>query len=366
MANINNYLEWRGDLNLKIDGFNEIDSLILARFSYLPLDKIKLDKKETVKSINKKLNLLNINDFRFKEDKLMANLMAKSIRFSNLEVSDYIKKDDKKAEKQFGAVTIHLSDKELYVSFLGTDGSINGWKEDFNMSFMDDISCQIEGKKYLQSISDKYKNTTLRVGGHSKGGNVAIYSSVRSSETIKNRIIKVYNYDGPGFSNHFIDKYFDSNFTSKIETYLPEDSFVGRILNHKSKISVTKSVSKGVNQHDIYSWQVLGTNLIYSKSTTNNSEDFYKTIKEWLNDTVPEKRKLFFDIVFELLYSSEKENISEITSDITKTFPKIMKKYSKLSKEEKNTVIQMIGLFVKKYIDIRGNREKLKIIKNEK
>lgn len=34
MSNILDYIKWRGDLTIQNDPFNEIDSLILSRFSY--------------------------------------------------------------------------------------------------------------------------------------------------------------------------------------------------------------------------------------------------------------------------------------------------------------------------------------------
>lgn len=358
MTNINDYLIWRGDIELTKDIFNEIDSLILARFSYLPFDKIKLEEKETIKSISKKMNTLKKDVFKIDKDKDLISLIGKSNRFKNMIVSDYINKDDVKNEKQFSAICIHLNDKEVYVSFLGTDGSIYGWKEDFKMSFMDDVACQIEGKKYIQKISDKYKNKMLIIGGHSKGGNIAVYSYFKSSNNIKKRIIKAYNFDGPGFSQNIIDKYCNNDISLKIENYIPQDSFVGRILNHCGEIKVVKSFYKGIMQHDIYSWLVTGKKFTYFKSASIESENFDNSIALWLNETTIEQRKIFFDTVFDLFYSSDYLTFSQITKNLGHTLPKMMVKYNKLSKAEKKNISMMISLFVKKYISVSNNRKK--------
>ena len=159
MANIHDYLLWRGDIKLSEEHpFNEVDSLILARLSYLPFDKVDIKEKETIKELSKRLINLDEKDFLYNGDKELAIFVGKSSRFNNLLVTDFVKIDDKETEKQFGAITVHLPNDELYVSYLGTDKTINGWKEDFNMAFMDNVPCQISGLEYLESISKKYND----------------------------------------------------------------------------------------------------------------------------------------------------------------------------------------------------------------
>lgn len=170
MANINDYLIWRGDLPINsICKFNEIDSMILARFSYLLFNKIKMQKEETIASISNKMKDFDNEEFRYNGDKEMINHLGQSDRFKNMLVTDFIEINDKKTEKQFSAITVHISNKELYVSFIGTDNSIIGWKEDFNMAFMHEIPAQLEGLKYLKYIATKYPESKIRIGGHSKG-----------------------------------------------------------------------------------------------------------------------------------------------------------------------------------------------------
>ena len=179
MASINDYLQWRGDIPItKNFPFNEIDSMILARFSYLRFDKIKIKKEETIESISKKMKILDNDEFHFNGDKELITYLGESNRFKSMLVTDFVKNNDKAAEKQFGAVTVHISNKEMYVSFIGTDSTIYGWKEDFNMAFMDSVPCQFAGKKYLEDVAEKYPEKSIRIGGHSKGGNVALFSGM--------------------------------------------------------------------------------------------------------------------------------------------------------------------------------------------
>ena len=352
MSNINDYLRWRGDIELDSKyKFNEVDSMILARFSYLRLDKIELDEIETMKTLYKKMKNLKNEDFLYNGDKELITNLGRSLRFRNMQVTDYVKNNDKEIEKQFAAVTIHISEKEMYISFIGTDSTVYGWKEDFNMAFMDTVPCQISGKEYLEYIANKYPNKKIRIGGHSKGGNVAIFSSFTTSKEVQDRIIKVYNYDGPGFNKSIVNKYKTSLMLKKIETYLPQDSIIGRIMTHEEKCTISQSIEKGIYQHDIYSWQVLGKNLVKANSLTESSEAFSKALTEWIDTTTNEQRKLFFDGIFEIIYSTDANRFRDIQKNLSENMPKIFKTYKAMPEEERKTIMEMTKLFIKNYLN---------------
>ncbi len=358
MANINDYLLWRGDIpiNSKFK-FNEIDSMILARFSYLRFDMIKLEPVETIKSISEKMKDIVNDDFRYNGDKEMITYLGESERFKDMLVTDFVEVDDKDTEKQFSAVTVHINDNELYVSFIGTDASLIGWKEDFNMSFLENVPCQIAGKEYLFMIAEKYNKAKIRIGGHSKGGNVAIFSAISANEKLQNQIIKVYNYDGPGFNKSIIEKYGNKAILDKLETYLPQDSVIGRILDHKEKTTVVLSLEKGIYQHDIFSWQVLQTDLIKLEKNTQISEDIKETLDSWLTNTTNMQRKIFIDSVFELFYSTDANSFGDMTTALMSNIIKILKKYKEISKEDKKIMEEMISIFVKAYFSVLKEKE---------
>lgn len=358
MANINDYLLWRGDILIDENyKFNEIDSMILARFSYLIFNRIEMTENETIGSISDKMKFFDNEEFLYNGDKEMITYLGESERFKNMKVTDYIQTSDMEAEKQFGAITIHISDEEMYISYLGTDWTINGWKEDFNMAFMENVPCQISGKEYAEKVSIKYPNKKIRIGGHSKGGNVAIYSAISASNELKNRIIKVYNYDGPGFNKDIINKYADDEIIDKIETYIPQDSVVGRLLNHKEKTTISLSIEKGILQHDIFSWQVLKDDLIKSEKNTENSETIDKTLTDWIEITTSEQRKIVIDSVFEILYSTEAITFGDITNNLPTSIPKILKKYGELSKGDKENITNMIKIIINSYRNVVKERE---------
>ena len=358
MANINDYLDWRGDIPITAGTkFNEVDSMILARFSYLIFDKIKLSDEETIESISNKMKIFDNEEFRYNGDKDLITKLGNSERFKEMIVTDFVQIDDKENEKQFGAITIHISDNEMYISYIGTNSTIYGWKEDFNMSFMDNVPCQIAGKNYLEKLGKKYPEKRIRVGGHSKGGNVAIYSAITACNDIQKRIIKVYNYDGPGFNKKIIENIINKEIISKIETYIPQDSVIGRILEHKEKCEVVLSEEKGILQHDIYSWQIMRDDVIKLENVTSTSDLINETISHWLQTTTTEQRKIFMDGIFELFYSTKANTFGEISKNLSSNIFIILKTYKNISEEDKKTITEMLKLFGKTYFSAVKEKE---------
>ena len=324
MANINDYLQWRGELTLDQSPLNEVDKMILSRFSYIPFRKIKMQEKETIGSICEKLKKFKEEDFNIAGDMPLVHNLVNSNRFKDMEITDYEENTDPSAEKQFAAITIHLGNGEMFVSFCGTDNSLVGWKEDFNLSFMQHIPAQIEGMEYLKRISEKY-NEKIHVGGHSKGGNVAVYAAVFDEEIIER------------------DEY--KRILNKIYTYIPQSSIIGRLLEHEEKYKVVESVEKGIMQHDIYSWQVLGTKIVQMEELTNGSEFINKTIRNWLKETTPEQRKNVIDILYNVVESTEAQTMHEISTAKMKSIAKMLKSYKEIDPEDKKMINQVfLGL----------------------
>ena len=356
MANINEYLDWRGDIPINDEfGINEIDNMIFARFSYLLFDKIELEDEETIESISNKMKNFKNEEFNYNGDKELITKLGKSKRFKDLIVTDYVKNNDIEAERQFSAITIHISKKLMYLSFEGTDGTILGWKEDFNMAFMKNVASQISAKEYLEKIANKYKNKKMILGGHSKGGNVAIYAAVTAPQKIQERIVKVVNYDGPGFDEEFIKNIENKEILDKVYTYIPQGSVIGRIMEHGEGYEVVQSIQKGIYQHDIYSWQVLGKQMVKLKETTKSSEVMNDTMKTWLKSTTIEQRRLFFDAIFDIFNSTSASKFSEISISWKTNMPKLYEGYKELSEDDKKNITEMIKLFGRSYwASIRG------------
>lgn len=269
--------------------------------------------------------------------------MGESERFGKLLATKYINKIDQEQEKQFAAITVLMPNDTIFVSYRGTDNTIVGWKEDLNMSFKSHIASQISAKKYLEIIAQEYPDKKIRIGGHSKGGNIAVYAATFVNKEIKDRIINVYNNDGPGFCDDVIETPEYKEMIEKVHTYIPQSSVIGRLMNHREKYTVVKSVQKGIMQHDLYSWEVLGKQFVTLEEVTNGSEFVDKTIKEWLENVEPTKREQVIDVVFDILNTTDAQTMKEIKSNWFTSARTMMASYKNIDNETKEMIWQTLN-----------------------
>lgn len=342
MANINSYIISHQKRIGLFNPYNELDALVFARFSYLPFHRIRLSENETIGGACRKLSeILNREDYVWPDDFDFVENLKKSHRFSGLNISNFVRRNSNSLEKQFSAITIHLNPFKMYISFFGTDNILVGWKEDFNLAFMDHIPSQTEAKKYLEVVANKYPLKKMYLGGHSKGGNLAMYSSITAPDSLQKRIKKIYNYDGPGLRKGTMALDLGhEKVLGKIISIIPQDSIVGRLFEHNEAVKVVKSNAKSLYQHDIYSWEINDKKFVESK-TTKGSDLVDKTITNWLETASKDERKVFINSLFEAL---EKANING-PLDLKSKWPKIMtnalKTFVKLPKENKKTIMEV-------------------------
>ena len=366
MPNIIDYIEWRGDLSFENSPINEIDDIIFSRFSYIPFKCIELKDIDTIGDIALKMKDLDIDNYLWDDDKVFLQKIGNCKRFKNIKVSDYIEIFDKAAEKQFAAITLWIQDSKKYISFRGTDSSLVGWKEDLNMGFRKDVPSQKEAVKYLDSIANKYKDNLI-VGGHSKGGNLAVYSAVFCKDNVKDRIERVINADGPGFDNSVILTNNYKKMLNRIQTYIPQSSIVGRLLEHEEEYQVVKSVQKGIMQHDIYSWEIEPTKLIRIPTVTNNSEIFNGIVSDWLKNTTPKQRENFINVIYEIIMETQAQKTSDFRVETVKKIAIILNGYRNVSGEDKKEIEQMVKLLLESTFKIlKENRNTNKLIEKEK
>ena len=267
-------------------------------------------------------------------------------------ISNYEYQVDILNEKQFAAITIHINESEMYISYSSTDDSLIGWKEDFNMGFMEKIPSQIEGTNYLIKLASLFKKN-IRLGGHSKGGNIAIFSSCNVKKLIQNRIISISNYDGPGVTKSLANSESYKNILNKMHTLIPQNSIIGRILEHKEKYSIIESFEKGIYQHDIYSWQISGTNIVSLKSVTIFSQNFDLIFTKFLEQTTLLERKIFVNTLFTLLKSININTMSAFLNFKKANLIKMLKNNYIIDEKKRIIVNKLIFNFFKISLSIK-------------
>ena len=350
MTNLNNYIEENQKRISKTTEITELDELVFARISYLPFHKIKKQLNLTkrnfkISEIAEVMKRLPTTAFAWPDDERFIQLLGENPRFQNLKVGFFVRKNDKKLEKQFSAVTIQINFFTMYISFFGTDGTLFGWKEDFNMSFLPEIPAQREALEYLKNISRRYFYKNFYLGGHSKGGNLSIYSAIMAPVRLQKRILKVLNYDGPGLKEELLNHDTgEIKVLPKIVSYIPEGSVIGRLFTHKEKVVVVRSKAKNFYQHDIYSWEIKDDHFCRAKNT-KSSDILNKTVDDFLASASPEELRFFMDGIFEVFEKSDVEEPVSLMRNWQKYAPKLMKNYRELPKERRQKINEVWLLF---------------------
>jgi hypothetical protein len=318
MANILDYLIWRGDVPLSVSPFNEVDGLILSEFSYLPMDKVfsgGYSEELTVREIMQRYNSDAVDErdriLSFEYDNRLLMLMAGSERFGNMRVTGYVNIISRKAEFQFSAVTCVTDDGVTFISFRGTDGTVVGWKEDFTFSYTDQTSGQHYAVSYLNTRLAGHTGS-VRVGGHSKGGNFAVYASAFCDPMLRDRITDIYSYDAPGFRKDITSSEDYRRVLPLIHSYIPESSVVGMLLESESEHVTVKSSVNGILQHLAYNWEVIGRQFARTDKLSRSGTIVNRAISGMLEDLSDEDRKTFTEAVFGVLEAPDKLTMKEI------------------------------------------------------
>lgn len=352
MANIHDYLLWRGDLTLEKDNFNEIDVLVLAELTYLPFEKLSLKVMSAPISIREAtLYLLALPDIEesvhLKDDIELMHALLESDRFSGLFLTHYVNRIDAETQTQFSAITVQINETLSCVMFRGTDSTLVGWKENLNMSFTFPVPAQKSAVEYLETIAASF-NGNLILGGHSKGGNLAMYAATFCNSEIQNRIVSIINFDGPGFDEKVLSTEQHQRVRDKMSTYVPQFSIVGMLLEHEEQYVIVRSAEKvGVLQHNIYSWEVERNHLLYLDSVSDGSRFIDSTLKGWIADMDVEKRKKFVDALYAIISQTNVRTLKEMDAKWFESSIAISSSIGNMDEETRNLMIETLTLLEK-------------------
>ena len=358
------YLNWRGDLLFDKVPLCEVDSLILSIISYVDLsgfvsEGAVSDKKPPVlltvtKDFLRAQNgvIPNMGLIIPKETVTLLARAAKSARFGLIRPFAYVNKICDESQKQFSAISFLLGNGDTFVAFRGTDDTLVGWKENFNMSFMHPVPAQSEALMYLEDIAAHTKGR-IYVGGHSKGGNLAVYAATKAQQSTRERIAAVYNNDGPGFDSEFISSEEYKAMRERICTFVPQSSVVGMLLEHEESYTVVKSRSAGLLQHNGFTWEVMGGEFIKLDSISEESRLIDRSIKDWLAEMSYEERAEVVDSLYEAISSTNAKTLSDFSQDKIK----IVRAWNAMDNDARNHVRRCINIIFGKKKPTKETKE---------
>jgi hypothetical protein len=353
MPNIFDYLEWRGDVPFSADPFNDVDGLVLAELAYTLFDgivpedgeKISLGQVREEFFRDHKRESLMKSEKHFDRAPLLMDGMMSGARFSGTKFSDYIDIVDTKSDMQMSAVTYSLSDGSLYIAFRGTDRSIVGWKEDLNMSYLPETGGQRKAIEYLERVGSREKGP-IRVGGHSKGGNFAVYASAFAGSGVKDRIIQVYSHDGPGFRPEVLKSKEYAEILPKIISIIPDTSIIGLLLTSEVTHKVIESSAKGLEQHDALTWEVLRNDFVPAE-LSDIGVFLRDTQSDWLSKIDDLSRHEFVETLFSLFEATGMGTFGAMSESKLKSFEKIFSSAQDLPKDKQKQLMQIVAEFLR-------------------
>lgn len=312
MASILDYVRWRGDLRFSQDPLNEVDAVVFSALSYVHYS-IRSEEpvllRDAAEAFFAEGNCEN--RIRVKSDLELLALAADSVRFGQSRLFLYQDLFVPEQETQFAAMTFLLDDGTLFVAFRGTDGTLVGWKEDFNMTFQQSVPSQRLALSYVREVALE-RTEPMYLGGHSKGGNMAVFAASRSSPMIQERILGVYNNDGPGFTKYMMGDPGYLAILGRIHTFIPQSSVIGMLLEHEEPYTIVRSKTVSVWQHDLYSWELIGKRWITMEAVTQDSIFLDATIKTWFASMSNKERNQLVDSIYGLISTGGADRMEDL------------------------------------------------------
>lgn len=356
------YLKEYADVSLADEPMNDVDSLALCQFSYLKFDGLVPSVTENARAVSLQ-QLYEHPDYeklygdeRYeKENRALFEAMRRCVRFRNMKLNCYINIIENQAdfETQFSAVTFLLEDGTMYVAYRGTDETIVGWKEDFNMAFLSPVPGQEFAIKYLNMVTERLPRD-FYIGGHSKGGNLAVYAAMNCDPSVQERIIKIYSMDGPGFRPEVLERCDFSRIEDRTCKILPHSSLVGMLFEKDIRYQVVESRTFGLAQHNPFTWLVRDGHFVTVSDIYETRRFMDDTLNEWILSLDEKSLRTFVDTLFQVLSASESDNLIDFTANLKRSLTGVLGAMKDLDEDTQKALRQT----VKSLFEIAGLRMK--------
>jgi len=355
------YLYWRGDLTFDQEPLNAIDAMLFSEFAYVDFSKLAPKPlKAGELTIKEAANLWDDADredfmpsgYLYHEKAYEALTMAGNTnRFENILIADDVKEVSVDEVSQFGVTAFHRNGEPFFIAFEGTDLRSLGWKEDLQMTYLPTIPSQEKAVDFLNQYLGKNLNN-VSIGGHSKGGNLAVFAAVFLEEEYQSYIQTIYSFDGPGFPKKLLEHDSYLKIENRIEAFIPQESIIGLLLHKREKQTIVYSRASEVDQHDIYSWEIKGNKFVPSELTAGA-----KKIQQIMNDLLDiltlKEREEFSEALFTIIGDGKDDFITGDRNYMLQKIPEMIKEFRDLNKEERQILFKVLRIFYRKRLEFR-------------
>lgn len=272
-----------------------------------------------------------------------------SPRLRDTRLCNYVSEIDEEQQKQFSACTLKLPNGECYVSFRGTDNSLVGWKEDFNMAFETNVPSQVRAVEYLEAVA-KSTRAPLYLGGHSKGGNLAVYAAAHCRPSTYKRVKRVFSHDGPGFTAEALASADYSRVGEKLSKTVPESSLIGLMFEQQEAYAVVRSTQIGIMQHDPFSWVVNGASFVQADDISRGAVYVDQSLNQWVSSMSHEEREGFVNTLFSVLYAGGQDSLAGLKNNLPETLPAMLSQLTGMDGEQRSYLVQAVAGLAKAFV----------------
>ena len=347
MNTIHEYVKQYGRFTFQESPMNEVDNVVFSSLAYLDFSDCIDGEEEITLSVLAQRYFRRNSSQKIRKNpssvrKMIEtfSLCSKSRRYQDIIVHHFCHVIDETT--QFQALCFTISKGTMFVAFEGTDDSLIGWREDFDMMHTFPIPSQKLAMTYLnQMITRKYHR--VYVGGHSKGGNLAMTACMYLPFWKQHKVKQIYNNDGPGFRKEEYESKEFKRIEKKLRVIIPESSVVGLLLYHKKDVQVIKSLGRGIYQHDLSNWLCYGA-YFTPGTLTDEAKNQARRFSICFQKYSYAKKKEFVNILFSLFQKCNITVFSEITNPKISKLIRLINASRKLDKESKELLIDVFRI----------------------
>lgn len=328
--------------------FVELDSLVFSWLSYLNFPNV-LKKLRTWEGIELR-DIYRAENFEemlagvkcpAETMELLCACVA-SPRYRNVRVMNYEQELSDEKNMQFAAITLKVGPEQYYIAYRGTDSTIIGWKEDLQLSLDEPIPSQVRAVNYLYKAAQALEGTFL-LGGHSKGGNLAVYAAARAKQSVQARIERIYSHDGPGFNREEIESEGFRRIRDRISKTIPQSSLVGLFFEAECEYRIIESKGiSGVVQHFPFYWQVEGAKLCEAQELADDAKIIYRAMNKWLKQNTLEEREEFIEETFGILENTGVKSFDELLANFSRYLPQIREQIRNMKPETRKFLLHTL------------------------
>ena len=349
MPNLNGYIKKFGSVPFSEKPFTDADNVALCYIYYMPFEQVvsanfddePVPYDEAAKALFKARGSKHkpVGLILMKNISVQMMAMSRQPRFAEMKMVACTDNFGKEPAVQFNAATFLLPSGEVVVVFRGTDDSLAGWKEDFDILLEDDIPSHELATEYLEQVAAKFDGDLI-VCGHSKGGYVAQYSALHASEQVRNRIKYLYNNDGPGLADYgYLDSEAYQQLLPKYRHFIPQSSFIGMMLSHDDDYTVVKSVRQvGMMEHDLSTWQFKNGELKTARGLTNKGKVTDLVFHDVVSNLDGKQSAAFAKALNSIIEGVDQEGLMDVAKNLPASIKGGKAAYDALDDETKNAL----------------------------